>query len=602
LNPGGFCPELPHPARTASEETMMEKAWFKLWPEVYPKSLKYYEGNIADFLEASADRFPERAAFIFMGKTLTFGELWDQSLRLAAALADLGVQKGDRVALFLPNCPQFAVAYYAALKIGAVVTMCSPLNSEAELAYQLNDSGAESIITLKLKLLTDKLFRVKNQTDLKRIILSGLEEALPTVKKYGFRLLKRKNIAAIRRDPAAGIYFFQDLLAEYPPTPPRVAIDSREDIAVLGYTGGTTGQPKGAMITHYNTIVNVSQVVNWNAPAFGNPTSEYLTPDNCNPRGTHLTAINVVPWFHAMGTIAYLNYPVFVGTTTVLLPRFDPGEYLKVLHRYPIDAMGGAPPIYTALVNHPDFPRYAPAFQKVRIAASGAGPLPVEYLDRMREVVGGVFVEGYGMTECTMAICLNPIPEGAVRKPGSVGIPIFDSEIKIVNLADDTLEMPPGAEGEVLQKGPQVMKGYWNKPEETAKALKDGWLHSGDIGRLDEDGYLYIVDRIKDMIKYKGYNVFARNLEEVLYRHPKIKEAAVIGIPDPAVTEYPRAYVVLNPGEIATAEEIMEFVNPQVAAYEKIREVVFREALPVSLAGKVLKRELKQEAQKEKTD
>jgi long-chain acyl-CoA synthetase len=252
------------------------------------------------------------------------------------------------------------------------------------------------------------------------------------------------------------------------------------------------------------------------------------------------------------------------------------------------------------LLNHPDFPKYAPYFMKVKIAASGAGPLPVEYLNKMKEVIGGVFVEAYGMTECTMGICFNPAAKEAVRKPGSVGIPIFDSEIKIVDLIDDTKEMPIGEEGEILQKGPQVMKGYWNKPEETARTLKDGWLHSGDIGKLDNDGYLYIVDRIKDMIKYKGYNVFPRNLEEILYQHPKIKEAAVIGISDPAVTEYPRAYVILKEGETATPEEIMDYINTQVAGYEKIREVVFRNELPVNLAGKVLKRELRKEALSER--
>ncbi|MBA4393091.1 MAG: acyl-CoA synthetase, partial [Desulfobacca sp.] len=361
-------------------------------------------------------------------------------------------------------------------------------------------------------------------------------------------------------------------------------------------TGGTTGLPKGAMITHYNTIVNVSQVMNWLAPALGYQIQENPTPDNFSGQGRHLMIVNVVPWFHAMGTIGYLNNPIFGAMTIYVLPRFDAGEYLKIVKKYPIDSMGGAPPIYTALVNHPQFAQYAPHFQKVQVAASGAGPLPIEYLKKMRKLVGGVFIEAYGMTECTMAICFNPAEKDAVRKAGSVGIPVFDSEIKIVNLLDDTQEVPLGQEGEILQKGPQVMKGYWNKPEETALALKGGWLHSGDIGRLDEDGYLYIVDRIKDMIKYKGYNVFARNLEEILYRHPKIKEAAVIGIPDPAVTEYPRAYVVLRQDETATAEEIMDFINPQVAGYEKIREVVFRKELPVSLAGKVLKRELKKEA------
>jgi len=307
-------------------------------------------------------------------------------------------------------------------------------------------------------------------------------------------------------------------------------------------------------------------------------------------------AITVVPWFHAMGTIAYLNYPIFVGTTLYVLPRFDAGDYLRVLKKYPIDALGGAPPIYTALLNHKDFPEYAASFKKVKIAASGAGPLPLEYLNRMKEVIGGVLVEGYGMTECTMAICLNPAAREGVRKAGSVGIPIFDSEVKIVALMDDTREVPMGEEGEILQRGPQVMKGYWNRPEETAMTLRGGWLHSGDIGRIDEDGFLYIVDRIKDMIKYKGYNVFPRNLEELLYQHPKIKEAAVIGVPDPAVTEFPRAYVVLKEGETASAEEILNDINSKVGGYEKIRELVFRKELPVSLAGKVLKRELRKEA------
>ncbi len=578
----------------------MEKPWYKLWPGIYPKSLNYYEGSIVDFFEASARKFPDRKALIFMEKAMTYGELFDQSLRLATALADLGIKKGDRIALFMPNCPQFVVSYYGALKIGAILTMCSPLNSEEELKYQLNDSGAETIITLKLNLLLDKLLKVKDQTGIKQLIVSGLDEALPWAKKQAFLLFKKKNIAPLQRDPGAGIFFFKDLIEKYSPSPPPVKINGKEDVAVLAYTGGTTGLPKGAMITHYNTIVNVSQVMNWMAPTLANEIIESPAPDNFNSQGRHYMIVNVVPWFHAMGTIGYLNNPIFGGMTIYVLPRFDADEYLKIVKKYPIDGMGGAPPIYTALLNHPHFSQYAPYFNKVKFAGSGAGPLPVEYLNRMQEVVGGVFIEAYGMTECTMGICFNPAEKSAVRKPGSVGVPIFDSEIKIVDLLDDTKEMPIGQEGEILQKGPQVMKGYWNKPEETAKTLKGGWLHSGDIGRMDEDGYLYIVDRIKDMIKYKGYNVFARNLEEILYRHPKIKEAAVIGIPDPAVTEYPRAYIVLNQGETATAEEIMGFINSQVAGYEKVREVVFRQGLPISLAGKVLKRELKNEALAEK--
>ncbi|MBA4394522.1 MAG: long-chain fatty acid--CoA ligase, partial [Desulfobacca sp.] len=270
----------------------MEKPWTKTWPAIYPRSLKYYEGSIVDFMEASARRFPDRAALIFMEKSMSYGALLDQTLRLATALTGLGVKKGDRVALFMPNCPQFVVAYYAVLKIGAILTMCSPLNSEEELKYQLIDSGAETIFTLKLNLLMDKLMKVKAQTGLKRIIISGLDEVLPLVKKQAFLLFKKKNIAPIQKNPDAGVYFFKDLLAQYPPDPPQVTINGQEDIAVLAYTGGTTGLPKGAMITHYNTIVNVSQVMNWLAPALGYPILENPTPESFNGQGRHMMIVN----------------------------------------------------------------------------------------------------------------------------------------------------------------------------------------------------------------------------------------------------------------------------------------------------------------------
>ncbi len=574
----------------------MEKPWFKKWPKEYPKSLKYYEGNIAEFLAGSAKKYPDRIACDFMGKQLNYAELDDLVNRFAAALHKVGIKKNDMVALFFPNCPQFLIAYYAALRIGARVTMCSPLHSERELTHHLNDSGAETIVTLKLKLLYDKLENIRENTKLKRIIISDLREYLGTKYKILMTLFKFRAFAKVK--DADYIYSFKELL-ETPPNPPKVKIDSKKDIAVLAYTGGTTGLPKGAMISHFNVIANVTQVAVWLAPALDQEIKPEYTPETF-PTDKEYTILVVVPWFHAMGTIAYMNNPIFSAMTLAVLPRFDPLDYMKAMHKYKPVALGGAPPMYVPILNHKKLNKFKEDFARVKVVASGAGPLPVEHMRKLRELVepgGGVVIEAYGLTECTMGALFNPAPRDAIRKIGGVGIPLFDTDVKIVDEAGNELEV--GKEGEIIMKGPQVMLGYWNRPEATAETIKDGWLYTGDIGKMDEDGYFYIVDRKKDMLKYKGYQYSSRELEDILYEHPAIKQAAVVGVKT-EMGEIPRAYIVLKEGAKVTVEEIKDFVKDKVAYYKKIKEVVFRDELPVSLAGKVLKRDLRKEAEEGK--
>jgi long-chain acyl-CoA synthetase len=388
------------------------------------------------------------------------------------------------------------------------------------------------------------------------------------------------------------------LLKEHQPNVPEVDIDVYNDLAHLAYTGGTTGLSKGVMLTHHNAVVNVCQYSNWFSGAQieiqdGIPTPVF--PPGVDPVRDRLiardeeTALVVVPWFHAMGTIGYLNNMVNGGNTMVVFPRFEPKEYLDAVQKYNATMLGGAPQLYIPLVNLPDFDSYD--LSGIKLAASGAAPLALPILDKMLNAFSGVVWEGYGLTECTMGATANP-PDRSMIRQGSVGIPVFDTECKVVDLETGE-DLPPEKEGEICIKGPQVMKGYWNKPEETHKALKEGWLYTGDIGKVDEDGYFYITDRKKDMIIYKGYNVYPRELEEVIFTHPTVEQCAVVGKPDMDVGEAPVAFIQLKQGAKATAEDLMEHANSQVAAYKKIREVKFLDAIPVSPAGKVLKRELR---------
>ena len=563
---------------------------FKCWPQFNPRSLSYPEVPIYQFLRSSAAKWPFRIAMIFDALEITYSELLTLSERFAAALAGLGIKKGDRVAIHLPNCPQFAVAYYAALMNGAIFTPCSPLMVERELEYQMNDAGAETIITLDLFYPTVE--KVVPKTKLKNVIVASIPDIFPPL------------ITSIRpplvKKEFPGTLDFTGLLKSHDPKPPGVTIEPRKDLAHLAYTGGTTGVSKGVMLTHYNVVVNVLQVAHWTAG--GNASYENgilslvrMEGDREEDRPVRFgkgKALVVVPWFHAMGTIGYLNQTIYAGTTMVVFPRFDPGQYLQAIEKYEANAIGGAPQLFIPLVNHPDFKKYD--LSNIKIAASGAAPLPVPVLEQMRKSFSGVVTEAYGLTEVTMASNFNP-PTREGLKAGSVGLPIADTEVKIVDLETGTKVLPSGEVGEVCIRGPQVMQGYWNKPEETRHVLRDGWVYTGDIGREDEDGYFYIVDRKKDMLIYKGYNVYPRDLEEIMAKHPKVQQCAVVGKTDVDAGEIPVAFVVLKAGAQATAGELLEYCAKNVSAYKKIRQIIFKNQLPVSGAGKVLKTELRKD-------
>jgi long-chain acyl-CoA synthetase len=560
---------------------------FKAWPEQWPRSLDYPEEPVFSFLDHTAARVPNRLAIIFGGMELTFGELKNLADRFANALASMGMEKGERVAIHLPNSPQFAIAYYGALKAGCIFTPLSPLLAPKETRYQLNDSGASTLITLDL--LYPGIAQIIPETKIERVITTSIADC------YNPIIAPLKPLGKI---PVPGTMEMTALLKEHPPEAPQVDIDVYNDLAHLAYTGGTTGLSKGVMLTHRNVVVNALQFSNWPAGAQievrdGIPTRVF--PPGVNPlRDRALamdqeTALVVVPWFHAMGTIGYLNGLVNGGTTMVVFPRFDPKEYLDAVQKYKATALGGAPQLFIPLVNLPGFHDHD--LSSIKYVASGAAPLPLSVLEKMLEAFSGAVCEGYGLTECTMGATCNP-PDRSKIRPGSVGLPVFDTECKVVDPQTGE-DLPVGREGEICIRGPQVMKGYWNKPEETAIDLKDGWLYTGDIGREDEDGFFYITDRKKDLIIYKGYNVYPRELEEVLFQHPAVEQCAVVGRVDMEVGEAPVAFVQLRKGATASKEVLLDHTNSQVAAYKKLRDLIFLDAMPVSPAGKVLKRELR---------
>ena len=561
---------------------------FNAWPDQWPKNLNYPEQPVYSFLDQTAARIPNRRAIIFGGMELTYSELKNLADRFANALISMGVKKGEKVAIHLPNCPQFAIAYYGALKAGAIFTPLSPLLAPKEVTYQLNDSEAKILISLDL--VYPGVCAIIPDTKVETVITTSIADCYNSI---------IQPLKPIEKIPLPDTIDMAALLKEHSPEVPGIDIDVFRDLAHLAYTGGTTGFSKGVMLTHYNVVVNTAQYAAWFSGAQieiqnGLPTMVFspgVDPIRDRPIAMDReTALVVVPWFHAMGTIGYLNNLVFSGTTMVVFPRFESKEYLDAIPKYNATVVGGAPQLFIPLVNHPDFDSYD--LSGIKLASSGAAPLALPVLDKMLDAFSGVVCEAYGLTECSMGATANPPARSNIRQ-GSVGVPVFDTECKVVDL-ETGKDLPPGKEGEICIKGPQVMQGYWNKPEETAEVLKDDWLSTGDIGKMDEDGYFYITDRKKDMIIYKGYNVYPRELEEAIFTHPAVEQCAVVGKPDLDVGEAPVAFVQLRQGAEATAEEVMEHTNPQIAAYKKIREVRFLDAIPVSPAGKILKRILRE--------
>ncbi|WP_328613760.1 AMP-binding protein [Amycolatopsis sp. NBC_00355] len=543
-------------------------------PPGLPASLDYPEVPVGSILTAGATRWGDRTAFAQDGRSLTFTETYRAACRFANALIDRGIGRGDVVALHLPNCLAFPIAYYGTLMAGATFSPTNPLLPPDDLAFQLADCEAAAVVTFGP--VAGALASVAGRIPAKfTVVVNPTGELLD------------------------GQVEFEAFHAGRPETRPEVAIDVHADLAHLAYTGGTTGRSKGVRLTHRNVVVNTLQHSCWGSgsvPALdadGEITIDQIGSEDEWPSrlGTGV-AINLTPWFHAMGIIGGMNAAIIGGTTTVLHARFDPAAYIADAERLRVTGLGGAPALFAALLATPSF--HTADLSSVRSIGSGAAPMNHAMINALRERFPGVVVaEGYGLTEATMGAAISPTYRSGTRKVGSVGVPIFDTEVKVVPAEGGEDPVPAGERGEVCLRGPQIMQGYRNRPEETAAALVDGWLHTGDIGILDEDGYLSIVDRKKDMLLYKGYNVFPRELEELLITMPGVAAAAVVGRPDTEVGELPVAFVVPH-GEL-DPDELMAAINEKVVPYKRLREIHVVEQIPVSAAGKVLKRQLREQ-------
>jgi long-chain acyl-CoA synthetase len=553
----------------------MLNPWLTHYEPGVPPTLEYPALPLHGLLEQTADRYPEQVASIFFGAQLTYRALNAAANRFAHALLSFGVERGDRVALMLPNCPQFLIAFYGCLKAGAVVTAVNPLYTPRELEYQLNDAGAETLLTLSKFYPTVEA--VRGKTALQRVIVTSIKEYFPAALRLLFTVFKERqegHRVTIGRDTPT--YWFQDVLASQRTTStPGLTIEPG-DVALLQYTGGTTGTPKGAMLKHAGLVANTLQIRAW--------LSDFQEAAE--------TMLLVLPLFHIFGMGACMSLMVHGAGTMILLPQFRTHDVLHAIRKYRATLFPGVPSMYVALNN--SLGRGRVNLKSLRHCFSGAAALPQEVQAQFEAHIAGHLVEGYGMTEANACIIT---PLRGVRKPGSIGIPIPDVEARVVDLETGTQTLPPGEVGELVVRCPQQMQGYWRKPDETAQVLRNGWMYTGDIARMDDEGFFYIVDRKKEMILSGGFNVYPRDVEEVLYRHAKVQEAAVIGTPDAFLGERVKAFVVPRQGMSLRPDEIIEFCRQHLVNYKVPQQVELRDSLPKTLIGKVLRRVLIEEEQ-----
>jgi long-chain acyl-CoA synthetase len=551
----------------------MKRPWLEFYDEGVPHTLEYPSITVPEYLRRSAQRYPSQVATIFLGARLTYRQLKAQVDDLAGHLYQMGIRKGDRVAIMLPNCPQMVIAYYATLSLGAVTVLTSPLYVERELEHQWGESGVETVFVLDL--LWPRVEALRHKLPLSRVIVTGVQDYLPFPKNILFPFRARSQGRWVTVPYRDGVFPFKQLVRGGPGPSPAADL-SPDDLACLQYTGGTTGLPKGAMLTHRNLVASVSQI------------RAFLLQGHQDAEDR---AIAILPLFHVYGMNGVMNLGVHLAATLILLPLLDIKSLVDAIRIQRPTFFLGVPALYVAINSYPGIDQID--LTSIKMCFSGGAPLPVDVIESFEGHTGARIAEAYGMTEASSVTHVNP--RRGVRKFSSVGVPIVGTDARIVDVETGSQELPPDEAGELVIKGPQVMAGYWNQPEETTQVLRDGWLYTGDIATMDEDGYFYIVDRKKDMILTAGYNVYPREVEEVLYQHPKVLEAAVIGLPDKVRGEKVTAYVVLKPGETATAQEIRAFCRERLAHYKEPRAVRFRDELPKSMAGKVLRRALQEE-------
>jgi acyl-CoA synthetase (AMP-forming)/AMP-acid ligase II len=548
----------------------MEKRWYKVWPPWIPKGLEV-EKPTSEYLRDWASLTPERVALSFYGKDITYREVNERVDQLAWALLSLGLKKGDRIALYMENCPQFVISYFAIHRAGGVVVPLNPMFKHAELEYEIKDAQTETLITLDY--LYPEVEKIKGQVQLKNVILTSLMDYLPDNP-----ILPLPSEAKEMKYSYSGTLNFVDLVNKFPSKPVCHVTDLNKELALLLYTGGTTGLPKGAMISHYTlAVANIGSALWYHH----------------REEDVHL---GVTPFFHTMGQQQLMCAPLVSGGKVVILSRFVPDVVAKAIAYYRCTFMVVPTTALIALLSLPDIKQYD--FSSFRCIWSGGAPISVEIQKRVKELAPKAIIgEGYGLTECvSQGGVITPLYR---YKPGFIGVPHI-SDIRIVDLETGRIELPPNEEGEIIIKGPAVMEGYWNRPEETKEVLRDGWLHTGDIGLMDEEGYIKFLGRKRELIKCSGYSVFPSEVENLLYRHPAISEVAVIGVPDPYRGESPKAFIILKTeyqGKVRE-EEIIEWCKENMAAYKRPRVVEFREELPKSGAGKILRRVLAAEEEK----
>jgi long-chain acyl-CoA synthetase len=553
--------------------TLTEHAWVGRYHEEIPASIEYPNVSLHELVEQAAHKYPNNTALEFMGKSLTYSQFDLEVRRLANHLQSLGLKKGERVAIMLPNCPQGVIAYFATLLVGGVVVQTNPLYVERELEHQLSDSGAKIILCLDL--LYPRVMKVKNATSVEHVIVTAIKDYLPFPKNLIYPFIQKKNTKmTVNVEYSSTIHPFLSFVTKGNDKRPDVEIDPREDLALLQYTGGTTGLAKGVMLTHRNLVANTIQCRHW----------MYKMKE-----GQERT-LAVLPFFHVYGMTVSMNLTLMNGNALHIVPRFDPKQVLKLISKKKITIFPGAPTMYIGLINHPDVKKYN--LSSIEACISGSASLPAEIQQQFEELTGGRLVEGYGLTEASPVTHCNLL--WGERRQSSIGLPWPNTEAAILSM--ETGEPAnQGEVGELAVRGPQIMKGYWNRPEETAATMQDDWLLTGDMGYMDEEGYFYIVDRKKDMIIAGGFNIYPREIEEVLYNHEDIQEAVAIGVPDEYRGETVKVFVVLKEGTQLSEKELNQYCRKNLAAYKVPRLYEFREDLPKTIVGKILKRVLIEE-------
>ena len=547
----------------------------EIWRTAYQHPVAWEQDfpplSLSEMFETTARRTPNAWLIDFMGRKYSYAETLHGIDRVACGLAAFGVKKGDRIGLFLPNVPHYVAAYYGALKCGATVVNFSPLYTAEELEAQVEDSGTRVLFTLSAKALLPTALKVLDNSSLERLVVGSVAGALPPAKSLLYRMFKRKEIAERPNDPR--VTAFSSLIANDGRCV-AAGIDPENDVALIQYTGGTTGTPKGAMLTHQNLSANARQV-------------DLLDPE---PEADD-RIMGVLPMFHVFANTCVLNRTVRRGGEMVLLPRFDAAQTLAAIPRTRVTSMPGVPTMYQALLDHPNIGKTD--FSSLRVCISGGAPMPAEVKRRFEERTGAKLVEGYGLTESSGVVSTNPYQ--GINKTGTIGHPLPGTDVVLVDKEDPTKPPPPGEPGEITISGPQVMKGYWNRPDADAEVFVDGRLRTGDVGLIDDQGYIKIVDRLKDMIAVSGFKVFPSQVEAVLYRNDAVKEALAIGIPDKRTGERPKAFVTLHDGATISGEELMQWLNQSLGKHERVAACEVRESLPKTMIGKLSRKELQAE-------